>query len=532
VPFRNDLGGAYFVAKPLKEQYDALVGRVENLKADILEARIDETEAKREINELQLEIVQALDQIEKSQVYVSAVETHRRTDSQTFELGEHGCLFVESGKVRIVGWDRPEVKWELEKTVLAEKHVPVDDDFEGIQVAHHRAPANEVLGLPSAESFDELDLARLANYPRYFLVRYRAVARSDPQLLARLDPKVAALVTRDDEPDDEKLFATRLAFEQLVGKELDVVRLTGLTHEEGNRQFYYTLTSPGAEGRGGYSTSGMQWRRHASLTLYVPTCSVVAVRGALEGLDVESLHAALEIVGEGNRDYEAAYRITDLNGPLTVTGVPVRRVENVRGDVSVVLTAYSENAGTTHRARKMTHSHAGPTPCVYKNIEGNVRAWFCRADLHLEDVAGKIDVRNDFGNTVLVCSDRLANVAHRVVSESGHIEVKLGPEALDGLAVTALTECGRVEAPDQLPELRGRRPRIRSSSFTTSEGYDGVRRSWGGFVSRAGDYPSRPFTRDPFEAFRRPAESLAGRDRSPGLDLISRAGSVKLVSIE
>ena len=172
----------------------------------------------------------------------------------------------------------------------------------------------------------------------------------------------------------------------------------------------------------------------------------------------------------------------------------------------------------------MTFRYSDPGEYRYVGIQGDFRGWFCRASLHLEDVTGKIDVRNDFGHTFLVCRKRLTQVDHRVVSESGDIQVDLGPGALGDLPVTALTECGSVQ-------LATSEASLRSSYFSTTEGDAGGRRSWGGLVTDRGRSPARP--RPGWrEQFSRPTDALAGRPRSPGLDLISRAGSVRIGTAE
>ena len=522
--FREELGGAYYVPKALHDEYESLGSRVKNLKEDILEGQIEEEQARKEIAELQAKIQEILQKIDNTQVHLPIGTMHEKTESQTFELGEARCLVVKAAKVRIVGWDKPQVKAVLEKRVLTADadDDAVADDFQGIRAEHQRVPATEVLQLPTVESVAELTpekLAHLSKLEAVFPLRYRAVARLNPKRLAELNPQIAEILSRPEEPQAERSLFRRLDFEPLLeqaGKEIDVVQLIGLTHQEGNRQFLFEVNT---EGHGEWH--GSEWRRHAALTLFVPKCTMVAVRGAMEGLEVESVDAALEIVGEGNRDYQATYEIRDVRGPVTARGVPLQVLENVRGDVAVVLTAFAENSSTGHRPDWRTHSNAEPGQYTYKEIEGDFRAWFCRANLHLEDVAGKVDVRNDFGDTVLVLPGKLAEAAHRIVSEAGHVQVKLGPDALGDLPVTALSECGRVKVADSVPSLD-------IFMFSTSGGSDGHRRSWGGFVTQRKRDPGGGIGADYFERFRRPAAILNGLDRSPGLDLISRGGSVRI----
>ena len=60
--------------------------------------------------------------------------------------------------------------------------------------------------------------------------------------------------------------------------------------------------------------------------------------------------------------------------------------------------------------------------------------------------------------------------------------------------------------------------------FTTADG-DDARRSWHARVRRP-DPNRRPGIEERFGAFRRPADTVQGRSRTPGVDLLSRAGTV------
>ena len=169
-------------------------------------------------------------------------------------------------------------------------------------------------------------------------------------------------------------------------------------------------------------------------------------------------------------------------------------------------------------------------------------ARFCRADLRLEGIAGAIDVDNEFGDTLLVAREDLSlplarsirfptgyamtpaallAKAHRIVSESGHVEVHLAEKARqpDGLPLLALTECGTIRT-------IGAGDALENVHFTPAAGGSLGRRSWRGFASK-GKASSPPGLS--LERFERPAAILAGKDRSAGLDLISRAGSIRIV---
>ena len=62
--------------------------------------------------------------------------------------------------------------------------------------------------------------------------------------------------------------------------------------------------------------------------------------------------------------------------------------------------------------------------------------------------------------------------------------------------------------------------------FTSGEG-DTARRSWHGFVANPG---GKRGGIGGFELFERVAAALHGRTRTPGIDIISRAGTITLIT--
>ena len=87
------------------------------------------------------------------------------------------------------------------------------------------------------------------------------------------------------------------------------------------------------------------------------------------------------VQGTGNRDYQARYEVTDLGGSLTTSGIPIHHIDGVKGDVSILATAYGENINTSHGPDGVTMRPVRPQESSYKDIQGNLRARFCRADL-------------------------------------------------------------------------------------------------------------------------------------------------------
>jgi hypothetical protein len=482
VVYQQGLGGAYFVPRPLKEQYDRLVAKVRALQAEIMEGRIDSQDAKREVLGLQRDLSLVRQQLEAAKTLVQAGKVHRQTETITFELGKERCLFIAAGRVRIVGWDQPQVKCVLEKTVLSAGGEPVEDDFRGIKLVHRHGRAREEVGA-TREEF-EADEKK----------------RKGPPSEAR-----KKLI--------EEILAYNAPFQPFQGKEIDLVAIQGLTHQEGNRQISFDLESPGGEG-----VVGHQWRRHASLTVYAPACRKVGLHGGRGGLTVESLKTGLVVRGGGDRGYEGEFKIKDVLGPVSLDNVPIQTIENIQGNVSVTLTEYPGNSGTRHDASGQTFYVEPPEPSTFSNIQGDLQAWFVRANVALSKVGGKVDVKNEFGDTAFTIDGPLAPKAHRILSESGRIDVQFAGKALGSLPLlAALTGTGVVRVAGEAGEME-----MKSVNFAGPLGPEWGRRGWKGFTS----------SREPFAGLaqmqRMPA-ILSGGDRPPGLDLISRNGTIRLV---
>jgi hypothetical protein len=280
---------------------------------------------------------------------------------------------------------------------------------------------------------------------------------------------------------------------------------------------------------------GSEMRRHAKLTVFVPRCRIVGVRGALGGFKVQGVDASVAVSGTGNRDYHSIYELIDLGGGLTALDIPIHRLDKIRGDVSVIATAFAEDVATGHGGGSVSMRPDAARGSSYRDIQGNLRARFCRADLSLEGIGGKIDVENDFGPTLLVVDQPLAARDHRIVSQSGSIEVRLGPKGAGGLGLNVFTECGAVHLAGgrNKPPGPGERgfqvviPGLEGVGFVQLMGHsfekDTVRRAWNGYYRKPG---GKQDPGEQFEVFKRMAAALHGRERTPGLDAISRSGSV------
>ena len=464
--FESDMTGSYFVTKGLKDKYDNLVTRVGELRVDIDQARINESQARAGIAKLQSEIDEVLREIEKTKLFIPGATVQHRAAIKNIPLGAQDLLLIEAENVEIQRGDGPEIKCVVKKTVLGEidKEQDLTGDFDGIELVVRKSSGKEMFGFY----------------------------------------KVAA-----DRPDLKHQF-DQFPFKPFLDREFTVITLKGLSYEDGNRQI-----SVDARNELGMGTSSSQWRRHAKLSLHVPRCQGVAIQGGLGGLRVRSLDGPLMIQGLGARDYRTRYRVTDLNGSLTACGIPLHEIDDVTGDVSVVHTAYTENVLTTHGPNGVDNRVDPPKPSRYKSIRGGLAVSFCRADLTLEDIGGRVDVQNDFGRTVWHAVRPIAATDHRIVSQSGAIELGFSPAALGKLNFALFTGCGAVRMP-------GGDAGFESRIFQGNLGDTSVR-SWTGFASISRELP-RPQSED-FRIERMPA-ALRGDRRAPGIDIISRAGTI------
>jgi hypothetical protein len=469
----TDRAGATFIPRPLLEQHDALRRRLAELRAEIDEARIDGDEARRRLDALNKELADLTGRIDAARVYVRGAAVHTTSETTTIPVGPDDRLLIEAPQVEIRGWDRPELRCVVEKLVLGDP----DDlaaEFAGIAAELRRIPSKEVFGF------------------------YHDI-RDKPQW-----------------KNDWEAFR----FKDYLGEEIVHVRLKGLTGQEGNR--FLSLEARNEQGAGVFWG---RWQREARVTLYVPKCRSVGVIGAQSGFRVANLDAALVVQGSGDRDYTAVNEVVGLGGSLVADNLPLHRVEDVRGDAELIVTEYPENSGQTHDARGVV-SYVDPArPMAVRRVSGALKGRYTRADLTLEQIHGKVDIENDFGRTTWALLSPPAVADHRIVAQGGTIELQLaGAEALGPLALNLSTECGtlRIGEPAQAAL------RLESTSYSGIFG-EAVRRWWHGFTrppkAAEGEKPDASPGAD-LDRFERAGRALRGEPRPPGIDLVSRGGTV------
>ena len=381
------------------------------------------------------------------------------------------------------------MKCVLEKMVLAANDQPETEEFKAIKLVHRHAQASELVG----QSDEERAAAEKA-----FLAENREKPLSEQQLAVR-----RSFV--------ESIQADYAPLRDFQGKDVDLLTIEGLTHEQGNRQITVGIRSDDGE------SQGSEWRRHASLTVFVPKCQGVLMRGCLKGVAVEGLQAPLTLTDAGSldRDYDSQVTIKNVSGSVAIYNVPLDQLEQVHGDVKIVATVEYANSGTTHESGQRTFYIPPPRECKIVDVEGNLSAWFARVNLTLAKINGLVDVRNEAGSTKLTVDKKLAPLPHRIVADSGRIEIQAQTSALADLSVMALTDEGTVKTnADQTT--------YDATSFTTGNSVDGSRRNWRGVRSNANA------DRSDFTYFERPARVLKGTETAPGLTIISRSGVVDL----
>ncbi len=227
---------------------------------------------------------------------------------------------------------------------------------------------------------------------------------------------------------------------------------------------------------------------------------------------------SLSVLGEGNRDYSAVYTVSNLLGSFSADNIPIHRIDGIRGNVALMAMAYEENRSSGFGLDGETSRSESPKPSIYRDIHGDLTARLCRADVTLEQIEGRIDVQNDFGDIEWIVTRKLGQKRdHRLVSQSGTVAIRLDDKALGDLKMSLFTECGVLHLASDVSDFK-------SLMFDSTEG-DVLRRSW---VARIRDKTPEG-QRDPMESlntFRRVADALHGRPRTPGVDVISRAGTI------
>src|SRR6185437_8684985 len=144
-------GGAFFVAKDLKQQYDSLLARVRNLQAAVAADQISGADALAELHELEPKLEALRKEIDAKKVLVSPVKVRTQTEKSEFDLGPERLLVITADRVRVVGWDKPHVKCFLEKSVFGGSDTTDNEEFKAIRLVHRHALAPDLVGKTNAD---------------------------------------------------------------------------------------------------------------------------------------------------------------------------------------------------------------------------------------------------------------------------------------------------------------------------------------------------------------------------------------------
>ena len=483
---RSTPGGAFFVDKGLLERYESLKARLLQIREDISLGNASGESAMRSLASIEAESKRLRTELERKKVLVSAFRVYSKTSKQTFPLGDERLVIVTGDHVVVRGWQGPGLRCVVEKTIVA-KEQPEDAEFDRIQVNHELTAAEEKVGL-TREKRDQQE--------REFLASENGRNLTDEQRAKRQE-----LV--------DQIHRSYDVYAAFQGRRANTIQLTGLTYQEGNRNLTMRIESPG--GGGGVSS---QWQKRATMTVYVPKCKVLALRGCLVGLDVRDIDCDLVLTTHDSkaREYEGEFTVHGVKGNVTIDQVPVHSLSQVTGDVRFSATNEFVNSGTHHQSNMRTFSPYQTHVTQVANINGDLFAKFLRTDLRLSAIRGRLDVINQYGTTRLAIDAVDTKRAHRIVSHSGSINVHGPSQVLASTPIYAHTQCGRLHT-------NMSRDILDDVSFSTGQPQWG----WHGFVT-----PSKE--RFDFGKFDRPASALENRTRAAGLDLVSDAGTVSILA--
>ena len=104
VVLRHTPGGAYFVAAPLKKEYDRLLSRVQALQGDLDAERATGPDVLVELKDLQARLEKLRTEIDQKKVLVSPLKVHSQAEEMTFDLGPERLLVITADHVRVLGW--------------------------------------------------------------------------------------------------------------------------------------------------------------------------------------------------------------------------------------------------------------------------------------------------------------------------------------------------------------------------------------------------------------------------------------------
>jgi hypothetical protein len=471
--------GVLYADQELVKQHKQLQTQLNDLRGRLF-SDVRLSNAKRdELAGLETELQQLRTKIDKTKFHAQPFGVFTQRDTQSFDLGEAQQIVITSDDVILRGWNGKNIKCVIEKSVLAAAE-PEASEFAAIAVKHETRLADDLVGLS--------DQARAAGEQEF-------LASEAGQKLTEQGRKTRAKIV-------DEIHNSYSMYRPLQGHAVDVLQIAGLTGQEGNKH----LTGR-TESKGGGATLGGYWKRSAKVTIYVPNCRHVAVRGCQKAVDIKSLQGNLIVTADGSQDrsYGSDFAIRDIDGDVTIDQAPIRVIQGIRGNLHIQQTREYTNTGTRHSGGLRTSSSPPPTATSISEVTGALSAQFVRADLHLEKMGGTLDVINEYGNTTLKVDQPLRPAAHRVLSHSGVVRAITPTADTAGIPIFAFTQTGTAQVAYDRDAFEDR-------SFSNAG------RSWYGFQSASGKFD--------FLGLQRPQLAWANDPRGDGVDLISNGGAV------
>jgi hypothetical protein len=464
VLYSKALEGGYFVPKALLQEYEQLQSKLNQIKRRLDDGTISGKEAIAQAEVVRSSLRETFEKLEKAKKLVAAALVHRTEETMTFDLCPERLLVITANQVKIVGTDEAKVRVVVEKMFLSADDKSADADLAAIKVVHRRAYDSDVVGKTKLM----LDAEEQQFLNKHF-----------EQMKDKVIDGAALEFRRQIVESNRRAYAPYEAFQ---GKEFDHISLTGLAWNEGNRQMGLELHNAD-ESASHYSV----WQRHASMTVYVPRCKTLAVRGSRCGLDLQKVQANLVVTpdGESDRDYEAHFNIQGVQGNIRVVDFPINRIEDVKGDVRIEASEDFANSGTVHENSERFFRYFQMDDCVIRNVTGKLDARFGRVNLNLESISGGIELRNDHGDTTWIVKEQLPKALYRFRSVSGRLQVEADPKALGDLSVMLAGNYGSIRT--NAPQAQ-----YRDFSYGVGRGADNAR-SWHGFRLAGGKAEKQEF---------------------------------------
>ncbi len=483
--FRRSFGGAYFIPNALSEQYEELTSRVDKLRETLDTDDSDTANALREVEQLTKSLEALRAKIEKAERFVSPVKIFEQTDTYEFDLAQEPRVVIVADQIRLSSWDGPGIRCVLKKSIIA-KEQPAAAEFKKLLVEHELQVPSELVGETEAE---------------------------------RKGRTEAFFASEDGQKATEKQRAWRLKFDQEIadsqakyrefqGQPAHILRVRGLGNGE------RTWISINLESDGGSGSSGGEWDRRAELTVHLPRQAIAAVLGCQVGVHVENYEGTLLLTTaeSTDRDYNGVFTVAGVKGDFASYGVPLQTISQIEGAVTLDGTNVMRNGGTRHAdgLRRMTLDLSGETSI--RGIMGSLTARYLQTRLKVADITGTLDLENRYGPTLVELTDGIDLAgSHRIVTESGTIRLQLPQPILSLTPWTLYTQVGEVR-------VNVKREVLEDIHFSTGN------HSWNGMITpRNRDEPGGMM-----QDFERPQAALDNEERTPGFDVISRAGRIVL----